>query len=669
MPLYESQITLPGALPRGENPQPVFRALQTDLSCIQDGSFRAEHRRGYGVGCAPRVLPYRMQDRYTRTDAPLPLETLVLENEHLKAVFLPGLGGRLYSLYSKTQRRELLFCNPVLRIANLAIRNAWFSGGVEWNLGHTGHHAFTCAPLYCCPVHSPDGETFLRMYEYEAVHEQILQLDFHLPDGAEQLAVHVRIENALSTQAPLYWWTNTAAPLSPGTRVFSGSKEIVYQLAPGPGSLNPGFGVCDMPFTPSLPGVDVSYPWRIPRSTEYFFQNPPSVPAPWEVSVEPDGRGLVERSTQPLCTRKMFCWGSTAGGRHWCDYLAQPGKGDYIEIQAGLAPTQLHTAVIGAGAVVQFTQLFGAFSAPGGEAEGDWNAALPRVEALVEAALPAARLTRLEAEYAQKATLPGGELFCRGSAYGGLERLRRMRAGEAPFAPQLAFPLPGAQEQAAPWLAFLQTGKLPETPLPLPYMTSPAWLNLLQAAAVKPNAGAAVKFQCAVALVENRRESEACKLLNELAAQNDPWALHALGLLAARANDWPGAAPHFLAAYRQEQGRLDPSFAESALEALLKTEQYEAAWQLWQAIPPALRTETETLAAARAAVKLEQFDFLEECFTREYATIREGAVGLADVWFEYQARLSCRQKGVPFTPEAVDPTLPLPRHLDFRMFV
>ena len=668
MRIYMDKLTLPGALPGPESPQPVFCAPRRDMAVPQDGTLRPAELTGYGAACGARCLPYRMQDRYARSDAPVTVETAVLENDRLKAVFLPGLGGRLWSLYSKAEGRELLFRNPALRIANLAIRGAWFSGGIEWNLGHTGHHVFTCAPLYCCRVTAPDGEQFLRMYQYEAIEGQVLQLDFHLPDGAAQLAVQVRIENTRPGESPLYWWTNTAMPLTGGTRVFSGTAEVLYQLTPSPENLQPGFGICRMPFQPNLPGVDVSFPARIPHSVEYFFQNGRTDLAPWEVCAEPDGRGLFERSTQPLFARKMFCWGIGQGGRHWCDYLAQPGQGDYIEIQAGLAPSQLHTARIAGRGVVQFVQLFGAFTAPAAAVAGEWNEALPGVEAAVESLLPAARVNALAALYAEKALLPGGELLCAGDERGGLERLRRQAAGQPDFAPHLAFPAPRAGSELAPWAAVLAGEMLPETERPLPYMTDPAWLPFLEELAARPGAAGQAKFQCAVALAENGRESEALPFFEQLVRQGSPWAAHALGLLLARQEEWQLAADAFVLAHRLEGDRLDPSFAEQALNAPVRAGRLQEAWQLWQALPPRHQTETGRLTAAQAAVALGQDAFVEDCFTREYACIREGALGLANVWFEHQARLACRQKGVPFTPAAVDYSLPLPRELDFRMF-
>ena len=77
------------------------------------------------------VYPYRQQNGYTRKLSEQKVRTAVLENDWLKAVFLPEYGGRLWKLWDKEAERDLLYTNDVLRFSNLAVRNAWFSGGVE----------------------------------------------------------------------------------------------------------------------------------------------------------------------------------------------------------------------------------------------------------------------------------------------------------------------------------------------------------------------------------------------------------------------------------------------------------------------------------------------------------------------------------------------------------
>src|ERR1039458_4884019 len=98
--------------------------------------------------------------RFTRNDRPLypyslahselgenPTEKAVekawhavfLENEYLKVIVLPDLGGKLYSIFDKVTGREVLYRNHVVKYADVGIRGAWTSRGIEWNFpdGHT----------------------------------------------------------------------------------------------------------------------------------------------------------------------------------------------------------------------------------------------------------------------------------------------------------------------------------------------------------------------------------------------------------------------------------------------------------------------------------------------------------------------------------------------------
>ena len=61
---------------------------------------------------------------------------------------LPGLGGRLWSLRDTVAKRDLVFTNGRLEFANFALTGAWFAGGIEWNLGSTGHSTTTSRPVF-----------------------------------------------------------------------------------------------------------------------------------------------------------------------------------------------------------------------------------------------------------------------------------------------------------------------------------------------------------------------------------------------------------------------------------------------------------------------------------------------------------------------------------------
>lgn len=79
--------------------------------------------------------------------------------------------------------------------ANLANRNAWFSGGVEWILGHYGHSHLTCEPVHFAKCLDDNGEEFLRLFEYERLKKLYYQIDFHLPEGKDYLMTFTKIIN------------------------------------------------------------------------------------------------------------------------------------------------------------------------------------------------------------------------------------------------------------------------------------------------------------------------------------------------------------------------------------------------------------------------------------------------------------------------------------------
>ena len=186
-------LILPGAALGPENPLPQFRDPQPDRVVPVRDSVPAEKRERLGESTGFRVLPYRMQDRYTRRREPLTFNSAVLENEHLRATFVPELGGRLISLVHKADERELLCRKPVFQPANLAIRNAWFSGGIEWNLGLFGHAFTTCSPLFAATFMSVDGSPGLRLYEFERCTQLFWQIDFTLPSDSPWLIALRRV--------------------------------------------------------------------------------------------------------------------------------------------------------------------------------------------------------------------------------------------------------------------------------------------------------------------------------------------------------------------------------------------------------------------------------------------------------------------------------------------
>ena len=139
----QTTLRLPAAELGPESPLPPFAGLQRlpDPSSSPDLPPDMRERIAYGRLANP--LPYAVQNDYRRDLRRQEVPALRITNGRLEALVLPGLGGRLWSLRDRVADRDLVFTNGRLQFANLALTDAWFAGGIEWNLGSTGHSATT----------------------------------------------------------------------------------------------------------------------------------------------------------------------------------------------------------------------------------------------------------------------------------------------------------------------------------------------------------------------------------------------------------------------------------------------------------------------------------------------------------------------------------------------
>ena len=326
---------------------------------------------GFKYGFLPNNAPYTFQDDYSRQLAPTEFKTAVLENEYLKATFLLEYGGRMWSLFHKPTNRELLFTNPDFQIANLAIRNAWFCGGVEWNTGTIGHSPFTCSGLFTAILSRPDGIPVLRLYEWERFREVIFQIDFFLPEKSQVLYVFVSIQNPNDRNVPIYWWSNIALSDKPGLRVIAPAYSAFCS-----GCQNDSFIRIPIPLWHD---IDYSYPENIHHAADLFYDIPHEN-RHWIAAVDDSGEGIIQVSTEHLIGRKLWVWGSSQGGKNWQNFLS-PRGGGYIEIQAGITKTQLEHFRMPGNSQMSWMEAYGHLEVDPGIAHGnDWDKTVNHVE-------------------------------------------------------------------------------------------------------------------------------------------------------------------------------------------------------------------------------------------------------------------------------------------------
>lgn len=590
------------------------------------------------------ALPYLDQDGYSADEQPQDHATIVLENEHLTATFLPGLGGRLWSLVDQATGRELLHQNDAIRFRNLALRNAWFAGGVEWNIGMIGHSPFTSSPVHVAALSGPDGEVGLRFFEYERIRNVSFRVDAWLPAGSHELFIRGTILNPQPEATPMYWWSNMAVPQHEETRVlvpaasaWKYGSERVLSTVP----------------VPVVDGFDITWPARTEDTVDYFFDTA-GIRMPWIAAVDAGGFGLVQASTANLKGRKLFVWGQNSGGRHWQEWVS--GAGSYCEIQAGLARTQLEYLRMPAETKWSWVEAYGAVQLDAPDARSDdWATATGAVtQDLVRRDLTE-RLERFrDRDQAGELIV---EVIPDGSGWGAVENELRRHSGREPFPAEVTPFAPdavGAAEEY--WLRLLHgepatAAELDPAAPPLSYQIDPRWVPFLQQ---RDDWLASLHLGVIAAAEGSYAEAEAL-WQDSVDARPNAWALRNLGALADDRGT-SGEAVGFYRAAHELAPELLPLTRE-LLAVLLRDGQAADVLELIDSLRDDQRDDGRVLVAeARAALATGDLDRCRGILDRDLRVtdLREGDALLEDLWNEFHAAAGSSGE-------------PLPRKYDFRM--
>ena len=628
------RLTVPGASLGPEARVPHFEPIRALPDAAFDESAPAGMRERARHGRLRTALPYARFSDYDRASEPRDLPAVELTNGELTATVLPGLGGRVWSLHDHVLDRELLHRNPVLRFANFALTDAWFAGGIEWNLGATGHSCLTTRPMHAAVVRRPEGDS-LRLWEWERTRDLVLQVDLTLV--GRRLVASTRILNPDPEDKPLYYWTNIAVPETPGTRVLCPASHAWRTSYAG------RLDRVAIPH-PEPAGPDVSRPHASVRAADYFYDVADRSDR-FLAAVEPDGVGLAQTSTRALTGRKLFLWGHGPGGTRWQEWLSGPGA-RYCEIQAGVCPTQLEHDRLAGGATVSWSETFGAIELDPAVVGGGYAEA---AVAAGDAVLGEGGTTHLEQWHAEwladGADRAPDEVLARGSGWGCAELL--LRGGSWPHAEALPFPaVPDASRVAVAALRDdLATLDAVGDELPVPPV-SDRWLALLEE---RPrhwwvDGALGVNHQ-----LRGDLESAEAAYRRSVAARPTAAALRGLALVARAQGREQEAVDHYA-----EARRLDPAsraLATEQLELLLDLGRAADCLAVEAGLPADVRRHGRTrLLRARALAArgsaAEAAAVVDDLVVEDLA---EGARDLDQLWAE------------------LHPGRPLPPALDFRM--
>ena len=587
-----------------------------------------------GYGRVKNAYPYRQRNGYTRQLREKEVQTAVLENRYLKAVFLPEYGGRLWELWDKEQGENLLYTNDVLRFSNLAVRNAWFSGGVEWNVGVIGHTPFTTEQMYVARTSDENGNPVLRMYEYERIRDITYQMDFWLEDDSRFLNCWMRIVNENTEVVPMYWWSNMAVPEHEGGRI----------IVPAESAYTNTCGEVYKVDIPIVGGTDVTDYKKIPKSVDYFFELDRNAPK-YIANVNREGYGLIQISTDRLKSRKLFSWGNQKASDHWQEFLTEDA-GRYVEIQAGLAKTQYGCIPMAPNTAWEWMEQYGAIQISGDDLELSHKERYQNVTNEIEKAQLSEHLE--EQLISSKAmALQKAELLIPGSGYGILGVHGKLTS-HLEFVDESGY--------YGRWKSFIDGGNLPcPEPQKWPdvFLDDPdSFSRLKDAVKNEEKKNWYAHYHLGIRYYTLGKYKKAEKEWKEsLELEENAWAYHGLACLRLLQGKRKKAARYILKGMRLQKEEL--SYVKEGFKLLTMSESYEDLCEFYGQMSEEHQNNSRIKfyyikALGEIGEEKKAYELLEENGGLILDDLREGEDSLAELWTELHEKVYGEKGEIPY---------------------
>lgn len=597
-----------------------------------------------GYGTRKTSYPYPKYNQYTRELKEKEIKVAVLENDFIEATFLLEFGGRLWSLIDKETNRNLLYTNDVIRFSNLAICNAWFSGGVEWNIGIIGHTPFTTKPLFTAKLFNELGEPVLRMYEYERVRQVEYQMDFWLGEIDKCLTCRMRVVNASAEVTPMYWWSNIAVPeYEMGRVIVPAKKAYTYQKG--------GIYKVDIPIVNK---VDVTRYKNIDRQVDYFFALEKEKPK-YIANIDQTGYGLLHTSTERLQSRKLFSWGKNKGSDRWQQFLTE-SAGRYIEIQAGLGKTQYGCIPMAPHTAWEWIEQYESIQLKPEEVSDSFASMEEITSKKVEQRLKEKQLEQILQD-TKKLAKQKAELVQVGSEYAAFKntckKMHPKMQAKREMSEHLDYGM--CSKRLTHWNDFIETGILYEPKVeekPDYFIYEEEIYSLLKASIQDKSQNNWYAYYQLGLFELHKKQYDLAEdnLKQSISIKQNPWAYHALAVLAIRKEEKQQVKQAIIKGLQFCFN--DISYIKEAFRILLLIEEYQEVIFYYNQLCSEFQKETRILynyieSLHKNGKTKEAFELLNENHTFEIDDLREGEDSLGKLWKEMHDTLYKENKEVP----------------------
>ena len=289
-------------------------------------------------GSSGVVYPYPVIESISDEKVDKEWKAIYIENEYIKVMILPELGGRIQMAYDKIKQRHFVYYNHVIKPALVGLTGPWISGGIEFNWPQH-HRPSTYLPVDATIVENEDGSVTVWVNEMERMFHQKGMAGFTLRPGCAYLEIQGRVFNRTNLPQTFLWWANPAVEVNDQYQsvfppdvnaVFDHGKRAVSSFPIATGTYY------KMDYSA---GVDISNYRNIPVPTSYMAVNSKY---DFEGGYENDTKGgmLHVASHHFSPGKKQWTWGNGDFGRAWdrnlTDEYEDKGFRPYIELMAGV---------------------------------------------------------------------------------------------------------------------------------------------------------------------------------------------------------------------------------------------------------------------------------------------------------------------------------------------
>jgi Tfp pilus assembly protein PilF len=171
------------------------------------------------------LYPYFRFDGFTDTPIRKEWKVVELENDYIRVIILPEIGGKIWSATEKSTGRQFIYHNNAVKFRDVAMRGPWTSGGIEANYGIIGHTPNCSTPVDYEVMTNSDGSVSCIVGTLDLLTRSIWRLEVNLPKDKAFFTTNSFWYNGTALEQPYYHWMNAGLPvkgnlefLYPGTR-------------------------------------------------------------------------------------------------------------------------------------------------------------------------------------------------------------------------------------------------------------------------------------------------------------------------------------------------------------------------------------------------------------------------------------------------------------------